>query len=93
VRFFYRLMYHAQYAFGVSQHVVIPKSQDAISVAPQESVARFIVSQMCTDTMLTTIQLDDEPQRVARKVGKVGANRRLASEMCHVEWRLTQKLP
>jgi hypothetical protein len=46
-----------------------------------------------TARMLPTIDLDDDPEPMTGKIGEVRTDRRLATKVVLLEWRLAQMLP
>jgi hypothetical protein len=72
---------------------VIPKSQDFKVILHQECVALFVGDLTPQFIMLSTIDLDYEPGRVAGKVDNQPINRNLAPEMKSARLQQTQRAP
>ena len=66
-----------QHVLSRFQNLMIPKSQDSITVAHEPSVARAIPDAF---PMLRTIGLDDQLMPNAKKVGDIGTHRRLPAK-------------
>jgi len=61
-------------AFDISQHVIIPKTHNAITMVDEPSIARDVAPAI---GMLAAIELDDEPFLSTNKIYHVRADRLL----------------
>ena len=73
------------------QHIVIPESQDTISIDSQLPGSLLIVVMMIE--MLATIQLDHYRRFDASEVGDVPGDRQLPPELEAAQLTATQELP
>jgi len=70
--------YPGKHAVGILQHVVVPESNDGKAPIAEPSGPAFVC--ICLPGMLTTINLDDDPQLETAEVGDVGTDGNLAAE-------------
>ena len=68
-------------AVEVLQHVHIPKTQNAISLAGQQPISYFVPNLVRWIAVLSAIELDHDTARVLDEVQNVGPERRLTPEV------------
>jgi hypothetical protein len=69
--------------FDITQHLVVPESQDAESLSLQPCCSRAVL--LSSVAMLPAIDLDDEPSIEADEIDDVGANRHLSAEAMTID--------
>jgi hypothetical protein len=65
----------------ISQYVVVPKSQHTKPALPQIGIALLVRLQAFCKVVLTAINLNDEPRRIACEVNDEMVDRNLAAKM------------
>jgi hypothetical protein len=80
-----------QYIRDPQQNIVIPISQDPITLCFQHKGSPLVVSSLLD--MLTTIQLDDQLQLMTQEVGNVTCYRDLSSELKTTQLLQSKMLP
>ena len=84
-------MDHFQYAIDVSEHVVVPETQDDESSFFQRSSACRIVLDRIG--MLAAVEFDDYATFEANEIEDVVAVRMLATKLAAIELSVFQSLP
>jgi hypothetical protein len=84
---------HLAHAFNIVQYFIIPKSEHSIAVCIQIGGARCIPHGIGPIVMLSSINFDNQPKTMARKIRKKWADRSLAAEMRSVYRQSTQVSP
>jgi hypothetical protein len=74
-------------------HFIVPKADNAIALALQPPRALRISRSFGAESVLRTINLDDQPRGHASKVRNVGTYRYLTPEMSTEPRRAPQVLP
>ncbi len=84
------ILYRLQNAIEMVDDIVVPESDDAIAATMQINCTAFVIQ---TVGVLTSVDFDDEPQFVARKIREEGTDRRLSTKMMRLERLMAQMLP
>ncbi len=79
-----------QYVGRLLQDLVIPETQDQITLGHQPGVSHPV---LCTTQMLTPIDLDDQPGLQAGEIDDIRADGYLSSKLVASELPATQPLP
>src|SRR5262245_15773565 len=80
-------------AFNISEHVVVPESQHAVSIVTQISLPLAIAKRVLGLAMLSAVKFDDHPRRVACEIRKIRSDGCLASKMRSLDFNSTQVPP
>jgi hypothetical protein len=73
-----RLPNHLHDTLGIFEHVIVPESDDAVTVAQQLDTMQVIIFRV---GMLTTVELNHEPSRRASEIGDAPTDGMLATEL------------
>jgi hypothetical protein len=79
-----------QYAVDFLHHIIVPKSHDAIAMIDEPFVAHLVALAV---SVLTAIELDDQPFFATDEVDNVGPDRLLTDELVSVDGARTQTVP
>jgi hypothetical protein len=74
----------------LTQHIVVPKSQDAIDVIDKPFVANRVAPVVC---VLATINFNDETKFAANEVNRIGTDRLLPNELEAIEPSRPKSIP
>src|SRR5438270_9821398 len=86
-------VYRFHDSFHVSDDIVVPKAENAISFCAEPPCAPFIFVNILVEAVLRAVDLDHELRRHAGKIHYVGPNRHLASKVRSFEHELTKLTP
>ena len=88
-----RRLNRRKHTLNVSHHIIIPEPKHLISALLQIGGALLIRDDSSSLIVLPTVDLNNDPSRMARKIGEVRTNRGLAAEVSARKRRLPQTRP
>ena len=91
--FIQRCLDGGQHAVDVAEHIIVPESQHAIAARIEELGSRRVGDHLIIVPMLAAVDLDNEPQIMARKVYIVRPNCCLTTKMRSLRSNATQMPP
>jgi sulfur carrier protein ThiS len=77
----------------ISHNVVVPKSQHAKAALRHMGIALFVCLRAFCKVVLTAINFNDEPRRIAREVNDELVDRNLAAKMKAERFQLAKLAP
>ncbi len=80
-----------EHRFGIPEHLVIPESNDFVSVRTQECASAPVLFRL--GGVLAAIEFEDEAPFEATEIGDERPDRELASELCSSEPAAAQEIP